>query len=141
MVGNVIDALSIKLHELYGLNIYFEDVKQGLKTPCFFIKLLTPTITSVVPPRQSVSVPVVIQLISDNKVTKKRLTEIGFELAQSFEYIELLSGDLLRGSNMSYEVDDDILSFYITYNFFIKQATEEQDTMDDLSSEVGVKVE
>ena len=45
MIKEIIEAISIALNEEFGdsYTIYTENVKQGLKTPCFFVLCINPT--------------------------------------------------------------------------------------------------
>lgn len=140
MVTKVIDAISTTLYDEYGLTIYVNEVKQGLRTPCFLISIIQPSVTAVLPPRQLVSAPMVVQYVPDGHKTKKELVTLGFELSQILGYVTTPDGDVLRGKNMSYEISDDILNFYIDYDFYIKSVIEE-DAMERLDSEVTTRYE
>ena len=45
MLNDLISGISIKLNAAFGdgYKIYTNDVKQGLKEPCFFVAVLEPT--------------------------------------------------------------------------------------------------
>ena len=45
MINSIIEAISISLNEEFGdgYEIHMEEIKQGLKEPCFFIACLNPT--------------------------------------------------------------------------------------------------
>ena len=140
MVTDLIDAISTKLYDEYGITIYVNDVKQGLRTPCFLISIIQPSIISVIPPRQLVRNPIVVQYVSDSHKSKKELIDLGFELSQLLEYVTTVNGDLLRGTNRAYEIAEDILNFYIDYDFYIK-TVDEAEKMNELDSEVNIKNE
>ena len=42
MINEIMDAIAIKLHEVYGdeYEIHQNDIKQGLQEPCFLITLI-----------------------------------------------------------------------------------------------------
>ena len=84
--------------------------------------------------------PMVVQYVPDGHKTKKELVTLGFELSQILGYVTTPDGDVLRGKNMSYEISDDILNFYIDYDFYIKSVIEE-DAMERLDSEVTTRYE
>ena len=45
MINSIIEAISISLNEEFGdgYETHMEEIKQGLKEPCFFITCLNPT--------------------------------------------------------------------------------------------------
>jgi hypothetical protein len=59
-------------------------------------------------------------------------------LNSALEYITF-EGDLFRGTKMSYEVDDNILHFFVNYNFYIYKERETIDAMESMAVETGVK--
>lgn len=139
MVEKVLDALTIKLHELYDLKIYFNAPNQNMATPCFLISVGETTIKSALPPRKQVSLPLVIQLISDKKYSRKEMFGIGYHLSNELEYVLSVEGDVIRGSNISYEVDDELMSLYITFDFYVQSVITTENDMTKMIGQVGVK--
>ena len=45
MINSIIEAISVALNEEFGdgYKIHMEEIRQGLKEPCFFIQCLNPT--------------------------------------------------------------------------------------------------
>ena len=45
MMNSIIEAISVALNEEFGdgYKIHMEEIRQGLKEPCFFIQCLNPT--------------------------------------------------------------------------------------------------
>ena len=81
-----------------------------------------------------------VQYVSDSHKSKKELIDLGFELSQLLEYVTTVNGDLLRGTNRAYEIAEDILNFYIDYDFYIK-TVDEDEKMNEFDSEVNIKNE
>lgn len=46
MINSIIEAISVSLNKEFGddYETHMEEIKQGLKEPCFFIACLNPTI-------------------------------------------------------------------------------------------------
>ena len=64
------------------------------------------------------------------------------DLFETLEYITLLNGDLVRGTNMHYEVIDGVLHFFVTYGLYVtKKDILEEDLMGELIHHGGVKTE
>ncbi|MFN1809005.1 DUF6838 family protein, partial [Clostridioides difficile] len=45
------------------------------------------------------------------------INEIAEMLLEELEYIEI-NGDLVRGTNMNFEIIDNVLHFFVDYNYF-----------------------
>ncbi|HEK5039646.1 TPA: hypothetical protein SOL92_003958, partial [Clostridioides difficile] len=45
------------------------------------------------------------------------INEIAEMLLEELEYIEI-DGDLVRGTNMNFEIIDNVLHFFVDYNYF-----------------------
>lgn len=138
-LNDVLDGISIKLNKIFGDNytIYTNDVEQGFKTPCFFIKQLPEIRTKQVGNRYFNTTSFVIHTFIENP-TIEELNDIGHELYQ-LELLELLNEEILRGSGMRTEIVDNVLEFFIDYNFFTFKQVENEDNMEIISIEEEVK--
>ena len=56
--------------------------------------------------------------LSNDEKFIKELNSVGTELLHGIEYIVMEDGDYLRGTNISYEVQDGVLHFFISYILF-----------------------
>ena len=136
----IIDGISLKLNEEFGdeYKIYPEEVKQGLNRPCFFIKLLSSDNTKVVGDTYHRTNPYCVHFYPDITNEAKTVCQEMLErLYQALEYITV-DGNLVRGVNMSGEIHDEILLFYVSYNVFVRR-TYEQEKMETLEIELGTK--
>ena len=123
-LNDILDAISIKLNQIFGdkYTIYTNSIEQGFNMPCFYIKQLPENRYKKVGNRYYNETSFVIHVFLE-KATIEELNEIGQELYE-LEYIELLNKELLRGSSMKTEIVDNVLEFFIDYNFYtFKQAT------------------
>ncbi|HGM3734708.1 TPA: DUF6838 family protein [Clostridioides difficile] len=139
MLNNIIDGISVKLDKSFGekYTIYSEDVEQGINEPCFFIvpinssKVLYPNAREL----KKNSFDVHYFPKSDNKAFE--INEIAEMLLEELEYIES-DGDLVRGTNMNFEIIDNVLHFFVDYNYFtIKSNNTEK--MNDVELFGGLK--
>ena len=125
LINEILKGIAKAIRDEFGesLNIYLNEVEQGLIEPCFFISVLNPDVKQVLGRRYVLNCPVSVQFISgeDREV-------INAQGSRFFNCLELISvsGDLVRGRNMSYSINEDILTFTVTYNiyFYKKQAEE-----------------
>ena len=77
--------------------------------------------------------------MSENgEITNSRaLHDLAEKLFWALEYIEL-NGSKIRGTNMKYEIVDDVLEFTVNYNHFIEHIVH-RDPMQSLDLNEGVK--
>ncbi|HFL3267945.1 TPA: DUF6838 family protein [Clostridioides difficile] len=119
MLNNIIDGISVKLDKSFGneYTIYSEDVEQGINEPCFFIVPLNPSKVSYPSGRELKKNSFDVHYFpkSDNKSFE--INEVAEMLLEELEYIEI-DGDLVRGTNMNFEIIDNVLHFFVDYNYF-----------------------
>lgn len=139
MINSVIDGIAIKLHETFGseYKIYKENVEQNLKEPCFIIRILKPMQFAKLPNRYLRQNSFVITYYpkSTNRANSE-MYEAAEKMLSEMEYIIVNQNDidiLVRGTKMRYEIVDDILHFFVNYDFFVKKEVDKQDTMEELT--------
>ena len=125
MINEILKGLAKALRDEFGesFNIYLSEVEQGLIEPCFFIMVLNPDVKQVLGRRYVLNCPVSVQFISGED--REVINAQGSRLFNCLELISV-SGDLARGRNMSYSINEGILTFTVTYNiYFYKKQSEE----------------
>ena len=138
MLNEIIKGVSMKLNATFGnrYKAYENDVKQGLKPPCFFIGVLKPGLSPLVGRRYLSTNPLDVRFIPADSGRNIEMFNIAAELLEALEYITLPDGDMLRGTGMNYEVVDGVLHFFINYNLTrIKPV--EKFPMETLSVDMG----
>lgn len=140
MVNNIINAISIKLNQVFGdgYRIYDESVKQGLKEPCFFVLALNPSQSTLIGNRYFRQHPFDIHYFPLVTDSKRELQDMGSKLFEVLEYITLEDGDLLRGQEMRYETVDGVLHFFVDYNLVVKKNITPPDDMEVLIVETDL---
>ena len=136
MLEKIINGISNKIYDVFGddYKIYADNnVKQGLKNPCFFISVLNPSQKNYLKDRKLKYYPLVIQYFPLNEDDNFELLSVGEKLTDELEYITLDNGNLLKSSNLRYEIVDGILNFKVNFNVFI-QKVNEVDEMENLIS-------
>jgi hypothetical protein len=138
MINDIIKGVAKAIRNEFGEDsrIYTEEIKQGLKEPCFFISALNPQMKQVLGKRYLISCQVMVQYITEEG--KAECNDIAMRL---FELLELItvSGDLVRGKNMSYEVSDGILSFNVSYDIFVYKTEETKDYIETIEQRTEVQ--
>ena len=140
MIKEIIEAISIALNEEFGdsYTIYTENVKQGLKTPCFFVLCINPTNKIFRGKRYLSANQMCVQYLpvnTDNE--REECNSIAERLFECLEYITV-GGDLIRGKDMSSEMSDGIFNFFVNYDFFTIRK-EEMEPMKEISGNISVK--
>lgn len=119
MIEKIIDGILSAIHGEFGdgYKLYTEEVKQGLKTPCFFILCINPNIKRFRGQRYLHSNQFMIQYLTDNKDIKAEHADVAERLYSCLEYITV-DGDLMAGKDMSVESMDEVLNFGVNYDMF-----------------------
>lgn len=139
MVNDLINGISKRIYETFGSDykIYKENVEQNLHEPCFMIRILKPMQFAKLPNRYLRQHSFVISYFpkSTNNANNE-MYEVSEKLLSELEYIIVNQNDidnLVRGTKMRYEIVDDVLHFFVNYDFFVKKEIGEQDRMEELT--------
>lgn len=135
MVLDVMNGISNKLYDEFEgqFPIYGDaEVLQDLDEPCFFVALLAPEQTPFPSGRYYRRQPFMVHFFPEKEEDRAGLMEMGNRLFDALEYITLANGDILRGTDMGYEIQDGKLFFRVSYNMFLRYEPEETDDMETL---------
>ena len=125
MISSIIDGVTAALEEEFpGVKVYPETVRQGLKEPCFILRLVRPTNAPMLSGRYRRSFLVSVQYIPESTAEEKaECYDVNDRLFRCLEYIKA-SGNLVRGTGASSEYHGGGFTFFITYRMFMKELTE-----------------
>lgn len=102
-----------------------EEIKQDLKEPCFFISCLNPMINRFLGKRYFRNNQFCIQYFPKQTGRKNfECNQVAEKLWGVLEYITV-SGDLVEGTKVKYEVIDGVLHFFVNYDCFVYKMTEQ----------------
>lgn len=119
MINAIIAGISNTLDVAYGYEIYGEEIKQGLKEPCFFLRCINPTNSLFLGKRYFRKNNFVIQYFPKSKYEQNaECYEMAEGLMQHLEVIPVLDATI-RGTEMKYEVIDGVLNFFVNYDCFV----------------------
>lgn len=133
-VNLIIEAIAAALNGEFGEEyaVYAEDVKQGLSEPCFFISCINPSDRQLMgnanrhflAARYYRENRFCIQYFSLDENNGRR--ESYDKAERLFGCLEEITadGDIIRGTDMNFEYTDGILSFFVSYNFFVYKTRE-----------------
>ena len=125
MLDKIVDGISVQLNSAFGdeFKIYTEQIKQGLKPPCFFIQLVNPMNIKLVGGRYIRQNLFDIHYFPASAEPNAECYNVQDVLYLAMEYITA-DGDLIRGINMRGEFVDGVLHFFVNYNMVIRKIEE-----------------
>ncbi len=141
MINSIIEAISISMNEEFGdgYETHMEEIKQGLKEPCFFITCLNPTTELFLGKRYFRTNQFCIQYFPETNEKQRECNGVAERMLQCLEYITIYGEDKpIMGTKMKYEVVDGVLNFFVNYDCFIRK-TEQQTPMESLQASTSVK--
>jgi hypothetical protein len=141
MINSIIEAISISLNEEFGdgYETHMEEIKQGLKEPCFFITCLNPTTELFLGKRYFRTNQFCIQYFPETNEKQRECNGVAERMWQCLEYITIYGEDKpIMGTKMKYEVVDGVLNFFVNYDCFIRKI-EQQTPMESLQASTNVK--
>lgn len=139
MIKDIMNAISIRLYEVFGdgYEIYMNDIQQGLTEPCFLITVVDYSKEQLLKSRSKRLVPFDI-IFFPNK-GKSQCYEVADQMMNELEFITLLDGDKMRGTDMNSNVVDNVLHFFVNYNFMATVTEDAIDKMESIAIENGTK--
>lgn len=140
MLNEIIKGISIKLNTTFGdaYTIHANDVDQGLEPKSFFINILKPELNPLLGRRYMKRNPFDVMYYPEQDGNHQELIQVAERLLDALEYVTTPSGDLLRGTRMNYEIQDDVLHFFVNYDHTLIKPAEET-TMEILTQNVTTK--
>lgn len=138
MIGEIIKGVSMGLHAAFGegYRTYYNDVEQGLKEPCFFIVTLKQSLSPLQMHRFMQTNPLDVQYFPRDGGDNAEMLAVAGDLFLCLRLITLPDGSRLRGTEMSYEIVDDVLHFFVTYTCILHEICAEN-RMEVLQTDVS----
>ena len=139
MINDIMNAISIRLYEVFGddYEIYMNDIQQGLTESCFLITVVDYSKEPLLQSRSKRLVPFDILFFPSKG--KTQCYEVADQIMNELEFITLLDGDKMRGTDMNCNVVDDVLHFFVNYNFVATVTEDAIDKMESIAIENGTK--
>lgn len=122
MINDIVQGVAAQLAAAFeGCKIYQNNVEQGLSTPCFFVALLKPTVKPLAQGRYFRRDPLDVHYFPAEGRDNAEMCRVAEELTECLEYITLPAGSRLRGREMSYELVDGVLHFFVEYDCIVSR--------------------
>ena len=140
MLNEIIKGISVALNTAFGdaHEIYENDVEQGLEPGSFFVNVLQPDLAPLLGGRGLKTNPFVIQYFPATGKIRSECYTVADTMLDCLQVITLPNGDILHGTRMRYEVQDDVLQFYVNYNH-TRLTTPDETMMETLELETGTQ--
>lgn len=140
MINSVIEAVSSALYAEFGYKVHMEEIRQGLNGPCFFIACPQPLIQPFPGNRYFRENHMIVQYFPDSRTDWNReCHDIAERLYWCLEWITMRGETRpVRGTEMSHEIEDGVLQFLVSYNFFVRK-TEQEIEMETMIEKQNVK--
>lgn len=120
----ILDGITLALRAAYpDAHIDANAVKQGLRPPAFIAQLVSAEVEAY-PGQRYKRLPRFDVLYFPEK-GREECYSVADNLCTVLELIDLPGGDKLRGTDMSFEVTDDVLHFLVSYNHFVYKQIDE----------------
>ncbi|HZG16964.1 MAG TPA: hypothetical protein VE710_18390 [Candidatus Bathyarchaeia archaeon] len=114
---------------------YGEEIKEGLTPPCFFVAFLEPSHAQELGRRYMREMPFDVHYFAE---TNKDLITMAEQLTGVLEIVQVGERPI-RGVNISWEIVDDVLHFFITYRMQVWKQKPTDPSMQTLDVEEAIK--
>jgi hypothetical protein len=117
--------------------IMVEEIKQGLTPPCFFVRLLEPEHTQELGRRFFRYHPFAVRYFAPER-SNENMYNMAEQLTEALQQIEV-AGRPVRGTGMRFEVIDEVLHFFVNYDFHVWAPRPDDPAMASLDVQEGLK--
>lgn len=125
--------------EFPSMEIYANEIQQGFKEPCFFIKMLKLDEKQIIGERYFRRYFFDIRYHPDKHKKSQNIWGVAEKLQDLLEMITTPEGHLIRGTERNAAVEDDVLHYFISYNMFVIKPKNKEEYMENLQQKQGVK--
>lgn len=139
-INDVRSGVISALNRIYpDMDIYGEEIKQGLEEPCFFVKLFPVSQDQEHGRRYKRFHSFDIHYFPLSQTdANEEMFEVAEKLLDHMEYIEV-AGSPCRGKNMGHEIVDGILHFKVDYDFHVLRQKKDEPVMKHLEQKGAIK--
>lgn len=127
-------AVMATLKTYFSSITIYEEQKQGVEGPCFFVKLLSTKQIKEINRRYKRSHSFDITYFPSSTNTIEEIDAIAEQLYRYLEYIDL-NGSLVHALNMRHEIIEGVFHFFVDYDFFVVKEKTNQIKMQKLEQE------
>lgn len=138
-VNSIRSGVILALSNLFpNMDVYGEEIKQGFEAPCFFVKLLTMGQDQELNRRYRRSHAFDIHFFPGGSDYNREAHEMAEKLYDKLRQVNI-DDALYRGTGMSHEIVDNVLHFFVDYNFLVYVEKQPEIKMQTLEQEGYLK--
>ena len=139
IINELTDALSIALDRQFnGCRVYTPEVEQDLREPCFMITLAGAEKQPLLGARANLIYNFDIIYFPASKAHTEMLSIAG-KMPAALNRITTLDGTKANGWRQNYEVADDVLHFFVTYQLTVVELDGSTDMMEQCEQDIKAK--
>ncbi len=120
-----------------SIQIMGEEIKQGLNPPCFFVRFLEPMHEQELGRRFYRYHPFVIRYYAVDR-KNDAMYDMAEQLTEVLQRI-MIRDRPVRGTGMRFEIVDEVLHFFVEYNFHVWAPRQNDPAMASLDVQEGLK--
>ena len=141
VVQSLTVALSRKLEDIFENPVIYHDMlPMGYKEPCFFISSINSHVVRKLYDRYRVQVSYDITYHPEERhFHNAEISRVADRMIYGLEYVPLEDDSLVRGNEMRWEVQDNVLHFFISFDFFVRRPVDRGVKMQTLTQQYGLK--
>ena len=133
MINAIIAGISTALYREFGYENHMEEIKQGLSEPCFFISCVSPESRRYLGKLHRRTCQFVIQYFPKSENSWRAECNDTAERMQWCLETIYADGVPLCGTKMKYEIVEGTLHFFVNYDGFVYEITDEA-LMEDMEA-------
>lgn len=132
MILDIVSGVCQCLYKEFGdgYKIYKENISQNMRVPSFLVTCINPTTELFLGKRYICKNQICVQYFPESECFNHENIEICERLFSCLEFLPV-DDDVVMGSGVSVQQVDGVLSFFISYNFFVNRLADVS-TMDVL---------
>lgn len=132
MINEIMEAMADSLNEIFPESkIYNEQIKSKIDTPCLFISLKSFKEDKMISNRYFNKVSFQITYHAKNQMNKNDEFFSVYEKIKDALEILRFNENVYNGKDISFEIKEGILHFYVTYSYFILKIREDEEEQDE----------
>ena len=118
---------------------YGEEIKQGFQAPCFFLAVInTSSKQKMIGKRYQRTISLDVHFFPAKQENQNEQMYDMRDLLYLILEVLHIDGQILRGSEMNYEIVDGVLHFFVDYKVFVYREVVKDPVMEDLNIERAV---
>ncbi len=138
MIDQIIVGMAQALDDKFGYPVHVNKIKQGLEEPCFLIKGMRGSQSRKMGIRFEQLKSFDVHYFPSTDDITEECTAIEQRLYDTLEYVQTEAG-LFRAKEMSGEVQNDVLHFFIDFDFFLLKQPAKVDPMETIAIDIDKK--